>query len=627
MKRFLLVLLCVALLLTGVGVAAKHILFPDVELMLTKQALEGLSTEPDPHGVVATVGDAVLTNEALQVYYWAEAAAHKERDVVQPDFRLPLSVQRCPIGDGENSWEQYFLDRALNTWHSAQALVLQGEAEGLPVDPLYAPDLQKHEKLLTGKAATPYIYGYNQSFQLNTLHAEYIEQLPTLFGALSDTDAEALAQTVFGTDAEILYEAAALYNRGYSYYTALSYYLETDEAAEEGHTPCVSFRQVLLVPQNAQVAEDGGVSCGEDAWLACQQEANTLLRDWANYFICTEGMFGQMAFTYSVDRASQPHGGYYEDVVQGQVPAALEGWLFHPDRKAGDTTIIRSDYGVHILYFSEGATVEQREMQREAMQRKQLELIEAAKERYPMTVDYEAVSLQDGEAAVSYDRFLYHDVAHQRYPEMPVYLQNDYGALSFLDVSDGGYPLETHGCAICSLAMVCSYVSDEEWLPTVLADLFGNYNRFVGTSVHLFWQAMAKADYFYVGYVYDDDEAWSLLEQGYPMIVREQNGYWTLGSGHYITLEKIREDGKVVVRDSSLANFGRLEGHKEDAFDWDEVTRTAAVYLVFGKKAVHNDACIRCGEPDLKTMQLIGDGYICPKCDDAILRRSTYLNM
>ena len=250
----------------------------------------------------------------------------------------------------------------------------------------------------------------------------------------------------------------------------------------------------------------------------------------------------------------------------------------------------------------------------------QQDLLTVAKAEYPMTVDYAAVSLQAGEGTVTMDSFLYHDVAHQRYPEMPVYLQNDYG-----DFLYGGYPLETHGCAICSLAMVSSYVSDEEWLPTVLADMFGSYNRFVGTSVHLFWQAMAEVDYYYVGYVYDDDEAWALLEQGYPLIVREQNGYWTLGSGHYITVEKIREDGKVVVRDSSLANFGRLEGHKEDAFDWEEVTHTAAVYLVFGKKAVHNDACVRCGTPDLKTVELIGDSYICPKCDDAILRRTTYL--
>lgn len=625
MKRFLLVLLCAALLLTGAGFAAKQILFPNVQLMLTEQTVEQLSLDPNPRAVVARVEDRQLTNAQLQVFYWAcVAQAMEEPNGAKIDLRLPLCVQACTVDDCGGSLQEHFLHQALDIWHTAVALTLQGEAQGLPVDPLYAPDEQKHEQLLSDKPATAYMYGYNDGYRLNTLHAEYIAQLPTLFGELAAelgyADGDTLAQIAFGTDADALYDAAEIYNRGYSCFTALSYYLEPGEVTAEGDTPCVSFRQMLLVPQNAQVAEDGRVGCGEGDWLTCEQEANTLLGEWANYFIRTEGMFGQMAFTHSKDEASRPYGGYYEAVVQGQVPAELEGWLFNPDRKAGDTTVIRSDYGVHVLYFSEGSTTQRRAAEDAAMAQLQMDLLTGAKAEYPMAVDCEAVSLQAGEATVTMDAFLYHDVAHQRYPEMPVYLQNDYG-----DFLYGGYPLETHGCAICSLAMVSSYVSDEEWLPTVLADMFGSYNRFVGTSVHLFWQAMAEVDYYYVGYVYDDDEAWALLEQGYPLIVREQNGYWTLGSGHYITVEKIREDGKVVVRDSSLANFGRLEGHKEDAFDWEEVAHTAAVYLVFGKKAVHNDACVRCGTPDLKTVELIGDSYICPKCDDAILRRTTYL--
>ena len=159
-----------------------------------------------------------------------------------------------------------------------------------------------------------------------------------------------------------------------------------------------------------------------------------------------------------------------------------------------------------------------------------------------------------------------------------------------------------------------------------MSDMFGRYNRFVGTDVTLFMQALSEVDYYYVGHVYDSDDAWRLLQEGHNLIVRERNGYWTNGSGHYITVEKINEDGKVVVRDSSLLNFGRLDGHGQDAFDWEEVTKTAAVYLVFGKKAVHNDACIRCGDASENNLTLICDDYICPKCDDAMLRRNTYLS-
>ena len=627
MKKFLLILLCAALLLTAAGLAAKQICFPHVELILTKQAVERISLPPNPDGVVAVAGEQQLTNGELQVFYWAcVAQTMAEPYGPKPDLRLPLCLQRCTADECGESWEAHFLQQALTVWHTAAALVQQGEAQGLPVDPLYAPDEKQHEKLLTGKPATAYMYGYNDSYQLNTLHADYIAQLPQHFENLAQQlgyeNGDALAQAAFGTDAESLCTAAALYNRGYSYFTARSYYLEPAAVQVQGGTPCVSFRHVLLVPEYGQIGEDGSVTCEEQDWLDCEKKAGQLWSEWANYFICTEGTFGQMAFTHSADEASRPNGGYYAHVVQGQVPSALEGWLFNPDRRVGDSTIVRSDYGVHILYFSESATVEQRTAEREAMAGQQQALLAEAKGQYPVTVYAENVSLQAGNAAVTMGDFLYEDVAHRRYPEMPVYLQNDYGGFLY-----GEYPLATHGCAICSLAMVCTYVTDEEWLPTVLSDMFGSYNRFVGTSVHMFWQAFAKVDYYFAGYVYDAEEAWKLLEQGYPLIVREKNGYWTLGSGHYITVEKIREDGKVVVRDSGLPNYGRLEGHKEDAFAWEDVTRTAAVYLVFGKKMVHNDACVRCGQPDLKTVQLIGDSYICPKCDAAMLRRSTYLSM
>ncbi|MBP3654857.1 MAG: peptidylprolyl isomerase [Oscillospiraceae bacterium] len=631
----------------GLGLyAVKQTEFPTVEFIIPYDgAGEGVASigeysgEANPDQIVAEIGDMALTNAQLQVYYCAQIASHQRKDMMQPDLRLPLSWQKCPLDENVDSWEQYFLNQALDTWHAAQALTLQGDDQGLLLDERYAPSEKLHEQYLTDKPATAYLYGYSDGYQLNTLHREYIEQLPDLFDTLAEEldyyDGEELARMEFGTTEEALCQAAGLFNQGYSYYTALGYLIESDESqmnVEPGQheEPCVSFRQVLLIPEkpfNAaetgvpyQIAEDGTVSCAESGWTKCEKKARTLLKSWEEYFLCTEGTFGQLAYTESEDAASQPNGGYYGDVVRGQVPASLEEWLFDPQREVGDTTVIRSDYGVHILYFSNGTTVEQKARIDEATMEKLLELIETAKAQYPMEVDYAAISLQPGNASVSYDDFLYGDIAHERYPEMPLYLQNDYGSFTY-----GGYPLTTHGCGICSLAMVATYVTDTEWTPTELSDMFGDYCSFMGTDVCLFWQALSEVDYYFKGYVYKDDEAWQALEDGFCIIVRERGGYWTNGCGHYITLEKLTENGQVVVRDSSLLNFGKLEGHAVDAFDWDKITGQAAVYLVFGKKVTQNDACVRCGDPSIKTVQLIGDSYTCPKCDTALLRRNTYL--
>ena len=176
LKGAVIALVAVCVIAVGGYIAVQKV-FPDVEFVRPKDgqgtgvtAIGDYAAEPNPEQVVAQIGDATLTNGELQVYYWAEIAAHRQRDVVQPDLRLPLSMQKCPVDDTVNSWEQYFLGKALEAWHGAQALVLQGEDEGLPIDPLYAPDEKLHEKLLKDKPATAYLYGYHDSYQLNTLH-------------------------------------------------------------------------------------------------------------------------------------------------------------------------------------------------------------------------------------------------------------------------------------------------------------------------------------------------------------------------------------------------------------------------------------------------------------------------
>jgi len=649
--RISIIILC-AILVLGLGVyTVKQKEFPTVEFIVpgndeTKEGITAIGEymieeDPAPDHVAAKIGDSVLTNGQLQVYYWAQVAAHRQTDQSQPDLRVPLSWQACPLDESVDSWEQYFLNRALESWHGAQALMLQGNDEGLPLEERYEPIEKFHEKYLTNKPATALLYGYNDGYQLNTLHAKYIDGLSELFDSMAAemgyADGEELARAEFGTTEEALCQAAAVYNRGYSYYTALTYLLETEEPEgkrDEDEEPCVSFRQVLLIPEQPklnpkkkitepivpyEISDEGKVSCMESGWTKCEKNAKNMLKSFKSDFLRSEYQFGQLAFTNSKDEGSWKNGGYYGNVVRGQVPAVLEGWLFDAKRKAGDTTVIRSEYGVHILYFSEGSTIERNAEIDAGTAKQQLALIETAKEKYPMEVDYTAIRLQGGNGTVTFEDFLYEDIAHERYPEVPLYLQRDYGRTMY-----GAYPLSTHGCGITSLAMLATYLTDEEWTPPTLCDMFGSYCGRHGSDVRLFWQAPSKLGYYFKEYVYKDDEAWQALQDGYLVVAKEIKGYWT-GGGHYIVLEKLTEDEQVVVRDSNIFNFGKLEGHDVDYFSWDKVTGQAVVYFVFGKKPTHIDACVRCGDPGMKTVEMIGDSYICPNCDTAMLRRDTYL--
>ena len=131
--------------------------------------------------VAATLGDEKLTVGQLQAYYWMEVASYRQAaHETAPDFDRPLDTQACEIDDSVASWQQYFLKRALTTWHTAQALALQSVEEGLPTEEAYQPDMEKHEEIMTGMPATAYLYGYNNNYRINTLHQEFLDDIPQI---------------------------------------------------------------------------------------------------------------------------------------------------------------------------------------------------------------------------------------------------------------------------------------------------------------------------------------------------------------------------------------------------------------------------------------------------------------
>ena len=42
----------------------------------------------------------------------------------------------------------------------------------------------------------------------------------------------------------------------------------------------------------------------------------------------------------------------YDAVRKGEMVAEFEEWLFHEDRKEGDTGLVKTEYGWHIMYFA-----------------------------------------------------------------------------------------------------------------------------------------------------------------------------------------------------------------------------------------------------------------------------------
>ncbi|MGN0977400.1 MAG: C39 family peptidase [Faecousia sp.] len=608
--------------------------------------------EPKADAVAASMGNAQLTNGQLQAFYWAEVAAYRQAgQEPAPDFDLPLDTQACDIDDTVASWQQYFLRQALNTWCSAQALVLQGQDEGLPTEEAYKPNLANHEKYLSEELpALKYLYGYSKSYQPNTLHQAYLDTIPDMLEQLAGekgyADASDMALEAFGTSLEDLEAVTALYNRGYMYFTSLGYYIETAqeevetyfaareaEYAEAGITGSsgsyVDIRHILLIPQEitledgtvetVSVAADGKVTCSEEAWEACRERAETLLSSWQSDRNASEATFAELAYQFD-ESGSRLNGGAYRQLRQGQLMKTLDAWCFEESRQSGDTVILRSDYGYHILYFSGSTQIWYAEAEKDLQAEKQAELITAAREKYPARIDYSAITLTEAAGTVCGSDVLYPDVAHERFPEVPLYLQQDYEGTWY-----GGNLLSTTGCGITSFAMVASYLADDELTPPEMCARYGKYGSARGTDGTMFNKESSGLGFFLREKTYDPEVAKMALQEGYVVISVHRSGYWTR-AGHYIVVEKMNEDGTVQVRDSNIYNYGRVSGHMEDKHTWLSVTGSSLGYWIFERKVVRIPACSRCGEPEGVLDSLLEADYTCEKCHAALLRRDTYLS-
>lgn len=61
--------------------------------------------------------------------------------------------------------------------------------------------------------------------------------------------------------------------------------------------------------------------------------------------------FAALANEYSEDTGSNTNGGLYENVGKGEMVESFDAWIYADGRKAGDTGIVKSDYGYHVMFF------------------------------------------------------------------------------------------------------------------------------------------------------------------------------------------------------------------------------------------------------------------------------------
>ena len=121
----------------------------------------------------------------------------------------------------------------------------------------------------------------------------------------------------------------------------------SSDAAETDETETTAAGETETAETESAEAQE---QAKEDAKAAAKIKAEQILDDWKNGD-ATEDSFAELAKTYSDDTGSNTNGGLYEAVKEGQMVTNFNDWCFDASRKAGDTGIVESDYGYHIIYF------------------------------------------------------------------------------------------------------------------------------------------------------------------------------------------------------------------------------------------------------------------------------------
>lgn len=342
--------------------------------------------------VVATVGDLELTNSALQLYYWQSAnefynsyGAYMDSSML--DFSKPLDEQFYDAQNGI-TWQQYFLENALTAWSRYAALYMQAKEADFQL----SEEMQTHvdtlpEQMEEAAAQSGYESAeamLNADMGLVCDKAGYLDYLQVNIYASQYLDS--IYDSVVPTMEEI--EA---------YYTEHEEVLSAQGIVNDGSVT-VDARHILVCPKGGTEAADGSITYSEEEWEACRETAQKILDDW-KADDGTETGFAQYATMYTEDPGSMTTGGLYTDIYEGQMVPAFNDWCFDAGRQYGDTGLVQTNYGYHIMFFVDSHEIWITNVRDTMIYERTLAVVEEAAAKWPLQSNYKKIAL--GEKTVA----------------------------------------------------------------------------------------------------------------------------------------------------------------------------------------------------------------------------------
>ncbi len=341
--------------------------------------------------VVATAGDAVLTNSQLQMYYWLQFYEvwnyyYSQFGAYTPyyvglDYTQPLEDQVSL--DGTMSWQQSLLDMSLNTWHRYQSLGNIAKAEGTQIP----EDMQK--LLDETKASLDAAAKESGLADANALLESEMGPGVTLEDYVAYMELNYLGQTYL----DRLYETLEVTSADMDAYFSENEDIFADAGVTKTSGNVSDVRHILIIPEGGTQGEGAYKEYTEAEWEACLTEAQKVLDEW-KAGEATEESFIQMTGKYTEDTGYADNGGLYTDVYTGSgYVEAFEAWASNTERKPGDCELVKTQFGYHIMYCIDTELCWQRYARDGYKQEYCTKLVDEAAKKAPLVVDYDKIAL------------------------------------------------------------------------------------------------------------------------------------------------------------------------------------------------------------------------------------------
>jgi len=144
--------------------------------------------------------------------------------------------------------------------------------------------------------------------------------------------------------------------------TVNGYYVVMFQSSTDNAFPLKNVRHILVSPTHEHEegeTHENGETYSEEELSAAKAAAEEILAQWKSGD-ATEESFAALANEKSAD-GDGVSGGLYENVYPGQMVQNFNDWCFDSARRAGDTGIVESTYGYHVMYFVGNSTTSYRD--------------------------------------------------------------------------------------------------------------------------------------------------------------------------------------------------------------------------------------------------------------------------